>query len=136
MSEGDIDSLRRVYAALQDRDVDGLRSVLSHDAELTLPDGLPWGGTRHGPEGVENLLEIFLDHVEGTWAYADDFLDAGDRIVVLGRMSGRAKASGQAFEASFAHVWKVSQGVPSSCRAYVDTAPIVAALTGEEWDSV
>ena len=128
MSDDDVRSLRRVYEALLRRDVPELRSALAHDIEWQLPETVPWGGTHHGPEGIDALSEIFRDHVEGSWAEPDDFLDAGERIVVLGRARGRARLSGQEFEVPFAHVWGLSDGVPSSFRGYFDTAPILAAL--------
>ena len=62
----------------------------------------------------------------------DDFLDAGDRVVVLGRMRGRAKSSGAEFEVEFAHVWALTDGVPSWFRGYFDTGPILAALQASE----
>jgi hypothetical protein len=67
--------------------------------------GCALGGTRHGPAGIQGFLEIFHDHVEGSWADPDEFLDAGDRVVVLGRMRGRPRAHGAEFEVAFAHVW-------------------------------
>ena len=30
----------------------------------------------------------------------------------------------------FVHVWSFSEGVPSRCRSYFDTAPVMAALEG------
>ncbi len=46
----------------------------------------------------------------------------------LGRLRGRAKASGRDFEVEFVHVWTMTDGVASRLRAYFDTAPIMAAL--------
>jgi uncharacterized protein len=108
--------------------VDELVGDLAHDIEWNLPDPLPWGGTHHGHDGVQAFASISQDHVEGRWADPDDFLDAGDRIVVLGRLRGRARASGQEFEVEFAHVWTMTDGVASRLRAYFDTAPIMVAL--------
>ena len=78
------------------------------------------------------MSEIVDDHVEGTWADHDELFDAGDRTVVLGRLRGRARSSGVAFEVPFAHVWGLSDGVPSHFRAFFDTAPITDALRGAE----
>jgi ketosteroid isomerase-like protein len=80
---------------------------------------------------VRAFASVSQDHVEGRWADPDDFLDAGDRMVVLGRMRGRAKATGEDFEVGFAHVWTMTDGVPSRLRAYFDSAPIMAALEQE-----
>ena len=134
MSEHDVESLQRIYRALSLWDVEELVSDLAHDIELSQPDTLPWGGTRHGHEGVRAFASISQDHVDGRWADPDDFLDAGDRMVVLGRMRGRAKASGREYEVGFVHVWTMTDGVASRLRAYFDTAPIMAAL-GEGGDA-
>jgi ketosteroid isomerase-like protein len=128
VSDEDIRALRRIYDAISAWRVDELRRDVTHDIEWNLPETVPWGGTHHGQDGLEAIGEIFQDHVEGVWADPDDFLDAGDRIVVLGRFRGTARSSGREFEVSFAHVWALTDGVPSSFRAYFDTAPIVAAL--------
>ena len=134
MPEDEIRSLRRVYAALQRHDADGLCEMLAHDIVCRLPEALPWGGTHHGHLGVTALAEIFDDHVDGLWADPDDYLDAGHSIVVLGRVRGRARSSGQEFEVPFAHVWRMSDGVPSRFHGYFDTAPIISALHGHaEW---
>jgi ketosteroid isomerase-like protein len=83
---------------------------------------------------VRAFASISQDHVDGRWADPDDFLDAGDRMVVLGRMRGRAKASGREYEVGFVHVWTMTDGVASRLRAYHDTAAIMAAL-GEGGDA-
>jgi uncharacterized protein len=128
MSELEIQALRRIYDALLRWDVAEFARDVTHDFELILPETVPWGGTRHGRDGVEAYATIFRDHVEGQWADPDDFLEAGELIVVLGRLRGRARATGEEYEVPFAHVWTLSDGVPSRCRSYFDTAPIMAAL--------
>jgi uncharacterized protein len=130
VSENDIQAVRRIYTALTRWDVDDLVADLTHDVEWNLPEPLPWGGTHHGPDGVRAFARIFRDHVDGPWADPDDILEAGDRIVVLGRLRGLARESGQEFEVEFAHVWTLTDGVASHVRVYYDTAPILAALEG------
>jgi ketosteroid isomerase-like protein len=129
MSEHEVRSLRQIYGAMSHGSTEELLSAVAHNIEWILPETLPWGGTRHGREGIQAVVEILQDHADASWD-ADDFLDAGDRVVVLGRMRGRAIASGQGFEVPFAHAWGMSDGVPSSFRSYLDTGPIMAALQG------
>jgi ketosteroid isomerase-like protein len=132
MAAEDIKTLRATYSAFQRSEGEELPEHVAHDIEWNLPEAVPWGGTHHGPGGIQAFLEIFHEHVEGSWADPDEFLDAGDRVVVLGRMRGRSKAHGTGFEVAFAHVWGLTDGVPSSMRSYFDTAPVMAALRGEE----
>ncbi len=132
MPEFEIEALRRIYDALARWDVDEFANDVTHDFELVLPKTVPWGGTRHGRDGVEAYAAIFRDHVEGQWADPDDFIEAGDLIVVLGRLRGRARATGEEYEVDFAHVWTLSDGMPSRCRSYFDTAPIMAVLSDDQ----
>lgn len=130
MAEEQLSYVRDIYSAMQPFDAEEISGALAHDIEWNLPDALPWGGTHHGHEGIAAISEIFNDHVEGTWADPDEFFDAGDCVIVLGRIRGRARGSGAEFEVSFAHVWVMTDGVPSWFRAYFDTAPITSALQG------
>ena len=128
MPEFEIKALRRIYDAFSRWDVDELAKDVTHDVELSHPEAVPWGGTFHGIDGVRAFTTVFRDHIEGQWADPDDFIDGGDAIVVLGRQRGRAIATGRGYEVAFAHAWTFSEGVPSRCRTYYDTAPIMDAL--------
>jgi ketosteroid isomerase-like protein len=129
VSEHEVKAVQRIYAAFARWDVDEMLSDVSHDFELTLPDPVPFGGTRHGRSGVRAFARLFQDHFEGGFADPDDYLEAGDRLVVLGRLRGRARETGREYEVPFAHVWAFSDGVPCRCRSYFDSSPVVAALS-------
>ena len=73
MSEHEIKSLRRIYEALSRWDVDDFVGDVTHDFEMVLPDALPWGGKRHGHDGMRTYATIFQEYVEGAWADPDDF---------------------------------------------------------------
>jgi ketosteroid isomerase-like protein len=128
MPEFEIQALQRIYDAFSRWDVDELAKDVTHDFELTMPKTVPWGGTFHGQDGVEAFATVFRDHVEGQWADPDEYVVGGDAIVVLGRLRGRAIATGRNYEVHFAHAWTLSDGMPARCRSYFDTAPIMAAL--------
>lgn len=130
-SAHDIKALRRIYEALSRWDIDELANDVAHDVVLILPETLPWGGRHHGLDGVQAFASIFEDYVEGFWADPDDFLDAGDEVVVVGRFRGRGKETGNEFEVGFVHIWTMRDGVPARCRAYLDSAPVMAAIEGQ-----
>jgi uncharacterized protein len=127
MSEHEVRSLQHIYGEMSRGTMEDLLSAVAHNIEWSLPETLPWGGTRHGRDGVRAAIEIIRDHADASWD-VDDFIDAGDRVVVLGRMRGRALGSGREFEVPFVHVWGMTDGVPSSFRSYLDSGPILAAL--------
>ncbi len=57
-----------------------------------------------------------------------EFLDAGDRVVVLGHLQGRGKASGGTLDAPYAHVWTLRDGKAVHFRNYMDTATFLQSL--------
>src|SRR5205085_12547276 len=52
----------------------------------------------------------------------DQFIDAGDTVVVVGRYTGTFKATGQQISAPFVHVWKFRNGKAVAYTNYTDTA--------------
>ena len=58
----------------------------------------------------------------------EEFLDAGDRVVALGRYNAKHKASGSDVWAQFAHVWGVREGKVTSFQQYVDTKQFADAM--------
>ena len=52
---------------------------------------------------------------------ASEFLEAGEKVVVLGRYSATSKGTGRSFEAPFAHVFTVRDGVIVDMQQYADT---------------
>lgn len=124
-----VEIFRRIYTAVQRGDSEELQQNLAHDITWVLPESVPWGGTHHGHLGVAAMRDVYEDHVEGSWADPDEFIWASDdTVIVLGRIMGHVRASNESFEVPFAHVWRLSDGVPSSFHGYYDAAPIAAAL--------
>jgi 2-(1,2-epoxy-1,2-dihydrophenyl)acetyl-CoA isomerase len=54
---------------------------------------------------------------------------ADGRLLVLGRYRGRARTSGGALDAAFAHVWTAAGGRLTVLRHFTDTARWTDALT-------
>jgi ketosteroid isomerase-like protein len=122
-----LERLQQIYTAVQKQDADGIHQAVTHDMEWILPDALPWGGTHHGHLGIVAVVELYQESIDGMWADADEFLEAEDVVVVLGRIRGRGRSTGRSFAVPFAHVWEMTDGVPSRFRGFFDTAPITAA---------
>ena len=124
--------VRSVYDAFDRGDVESLLGSVSHNVAWHASEVLPWGGTRHGRDGARTYFELLDEHVENGWGDPDEYLEAGDRIVVLGRLRGRARATGREFEASFVHVWDFQDGVAITFNSVLDSAVVLAALEGRD----
>jgi hypothetical protein len=56
-----------------------------------------------------------------------DFFETGDHVIAIGVYSAKAKATGKTFEARFAHVWTMRDGVIARLQQVADTAQIARA---------
>ena len=124
-----LDGVRAVYDAFATGDIAGVLGFLSADIEWTEAEGFPYAGTYKGPNAV---LEGVFMKLGGEWdgyaAVPDEFIDAGDTVVVLGTYSGKYKTTGKSFQAKFAHVWSLRSGKAVRFLQYTDTLKVQEAL--------
>ncbi|HET9530805.1 MAG TPA: nuclear transport factor 2 family protein [Blastocatellia bacterium] len=118
-----------VYDAFAKGDIPVVIGFLSPDIDWTEAEGFPYGGTYRGPDAVlEGVFMRLGTEWEGFAAVPDEFIDGGDTVVVLGRYSGKYKATGKSFQSDFAHVWKVREGKAVRFVQYTDTLLVHRAL--------
>lgn len=124
-----LNSVQSVYEAFAKGDIPTVIGFLSPDIEWTEAEGFPYGGTYRGPDSVLNGVFMKLGtEWEGFAAVPDEFLDARETVVVLGKYSGTYKATGKSFQANFAHVWKTSEGKAVRFTQYTDTLLVHRAV--------
>jgi ketosteroid isomerase-like protein len=63
-----------------------------------------------GLQGLRRMLADMDDVWEDLRPEAQEFVDAGDRVVVAGRMVGKGKGSGVEVGRDFAGIWTVRHG--------------------------
>ena len=105
-------SVKTVYEAFATGDIFTVLGTLSPDVAWTEAEGFPYGGTYNSPKAVlEGVFMRLGSEWEGFAAVPDEFIDAGDTVVVLGKYSGKYKATGKSFQANFAQVGSVGANV-------------------------
>ena len=120
---------KRAYEAFARGDVDGVLATFAEDVEFYEAEGLPWGGLHRGRDEVaRNVFGVLLESFEDYTATPERYIESGDTVVVLGRYAGVGRESGKRFDAEFAHVWNLEDGLLKEFNHYADTALIVEAL--------
>ena len=126
-----VETTRRSYEAFARGDMDGVVVDMDAEIEWHQAQGLPHGGLYRGLDEVRRAIFDPLD--EEWWdefaADPDDFLDAGDHVVVIGRYRGKAKRTAKELDVPFVHVWTFRNGRATCFRQFLDTAGWVEALT-------
>ncbi|MBA2670466.1 MAG: nuclear transport factor 2 family protein [Gemmatimonadetes bacterium] len=125
-----VEILRNTYEAFSRGDIPAVLSNFDPDIIWIVPDAHPQGGTHRGSDAV--LTGVFAK-LGGDWqdykVETEEFIDGGDRVVVLGTESGTWPPTGKSFRAAFAHVWTMRSGKAIEFRDYQDSAKVQEAVS-------
>jgi ketosteroid isomerase-like protein len=104
MSQENVEVVRRAWEAWERRDMEALFAL--YDPAITWEQrGSPPVGLYHGHVGVGRFFGEWLEPFEAFYAHADEFIAAGNSVVVRLRQGGRGRGSG--VEVAMPVVWQV-----------------------------
>jgi len=109
LSRENVDLVREVYEGWARGDFRAGADVLASDFEYRqLPGSVEPGSHRGADVGgaVRRIFEVY----ENFRVEAEEFIDAGDMVVVVARSSGTARGSKMQLDQRFAFVWTVDKG--------------------------
>ena len=121
MSAENVETVRRGYAAFARGDMEAFLALVDPAVEWTEPEELPYGGTHRGHQGLGDLAARWRATYDDMRVEPQEYLDAGDSVVVIGRYRMTAHGGGR-FDASFVHVWDLSGGRIARYRDFTDKA--------------
>jgi ketosteroid isomerase-like protein len=107
MSEENVELVRRGWAAYERGDLSGVIALLSHEMVTYVVPPVPVAGTYHGPEG---FLQLTIDWAEGfddLVVTGQEFIEAGDQVVVRSLHKSRGASSGVPVETDLWYVFTV-----------------------------
>ena len=121
--KGNFEIIREWYATLNPE-------ILDENVDWRLADGFPADGRYHGRRAVfEDWWPRLAAQFEDWKATPERFLDSGEAVVALGHYTGRARATGRAFEVPFAHIWWMRDGRIVKFDHYTNTLLLHRAIT-------
>ena len=126
MSRG-VDTVRRMYELFAAGDYDAAAKLVDPNIEWdtsAAPTGVRVTGAEAAMGDYRGMREAWDEYELVT----EDFVDAGDHVVVIVRNRGRGVGGGVPIEVRRAHVWGVRDGVPVSFRLYLDPDEALAAV--------
>jgi ketosteroid isomerase-like protein len=132
MSLENVDLVRSIYAAFASGDVPGVVARMAPDMVWNEAENFPYadGNPYEGPPAI--LTGVFArlgSEWDGFAAAPEEYLDAGDTVIVLGRYVGTYKATGRPLHAQMVHVWRLEGGRAVRFQQYTDTLQ-AARVTG------
>jgi ketosteroid isomerase-like protein len=102
MSQENVESIRRGYEHFR-----ATGEVRAHPDLVWDVSRLGWPDTQiyFGAEGANRFIAEWADAWGGWEIAAEDFIDAGESVVVIVSQRGRSKATGIPVDMRFAQVW-------------------------------
>jgi len=128
MSWENLDLIKHVYRAWEDGDLRAGRELLDASLTTVWAEGFPTAGTYQGPSEHANAMREWLGEWDEFQLEAEDFVDAGDSVVVPFRVRARGRASGAWVERRWAHVWTLRQGTVVRFEVHLDVRRALEAV--------
>ena len=127
MSAENIQLIRKLVEAFNVRDIDSVVQDMQPDVELHPLRAQLERKAYRGHDGVREMLADFDQDWESIQVNAEEFRDADDEVVVLGRLRARGRASGIDLDVPMGFVWTLRDGKVLRIRSFSDQTDALRA---------
>jgi uncharacterized protein len=125
-----IEVIQELYRAFREKDYDAFLRITTEDLEWIQNEGFPGSAKRKGAaEVIEGVFQANNNNWEGFAYHIEQFLDAGDSVIVIGTYTGKHRVSGKSMRAAAAHVYDLRDGKVCRFRMFADTKTIWDAMS-------
>jgi ketosteroid isomerase-like protein len=123
-----LDVVRGLYAAFGRGDFDAMAEVLDPQVSWRTPGApdLPTAGLRQGIPAVREFFGLLMNTLDIAEFQPEDFLAAGNTVVVLGTSREGPKGSGRLVNFRWVHVFKFRNGRIVQFEEPADVSELVA----------
>jgi uncharacterized protein len=128
VSETNVETIRKGLEAFNRRDVAGIMEICHPDAEFVPLRAVLEGGAYRGEEGLHSFFADVMEEWSELRIEPQEFREAGDRVLLLGRFQARGRASGIDVDVPAAWVFDMRAGKVARLKAYTDQAEARAAV--------
>lgn len=124
-----LEIVQELYRAFREKDYDAFLRICTPDLEWVQNEGFPQGTTYRGATAVvEGVFKSNDQRWEKFSFHIDQYLDAGDSVIVVGVYVGHNRQSQKPLRAVAAHIYDLVDGKVRRFRMFADTKTI--------WDSM
>jgi len=112
MSSTSVALVERFYAAVAAGDLTTALGILGGNVTWHEAPGMPYdaGHPYHGAQEVaEHVLGPITTDIEGLALVNREFIDLGANVIVVGRYTGTAHATGRALDLPYVHAWRLNE---------------------------
>jgi uncharacterized protein len=122
MPEERVELARQLIDLFNRGDREGLKDITVEDAEIVPLRAALEGTVYRGPEAHDQFWAAIDEAWETVEMHADEITEHDDRVLVVGRLRGRARQTGMEIDSPMAWVMTFAEGKVASTRTYVSIA--------------
>ena len=123
-----VDVVKAVYESFGKGDIEAVMGAMDPNIAWREAEGNPYkmdGQPWVGPQAIlENLFMKLGSEWEGFTVTPKSFMEAGDRVIVEARYTGKYLSTGKSLNAQVCHIWDVAGGKLTAFQQYTDTAQL------------
>lgn len=125
MSQQNVEMIRSLYEGWM-RGEPGLDKL---DPEISMVESVAVPGAANitGVDAVGRYIDSFEKYWGEFRIEPQEYIDAGDVVVVVARLAGRGRSSGVAVSRVWTYVWRIRGGKALRMEAYADKREALAA---------
>jgi ketosteroid isomerase-like protein len=133
MHKSNKDRVRTFFAAAEANNNEEMLAVLHPNVRVVEAESLPYGGIIEGRENFRPFAKRVITTWKNTTITSEEFIEDGNKVVVLASMSAQSKSSHSRFTMSIAEVWTFdSDGMVIEIQPfYFDTKKLVDLFNGD-----
>jgi ketosteroid isomerase-like protein len=124
------DIVKGIYAAFGEGRIGDIVGRMADQTNFIQPGGaaIPWSGAYRSPAEVSAFFGKLDAAVSVSEFTPQEYVEAGDTVVAIGRWAGTAKPTGKPFASTWSMTWKLKDGKVYFYEAFEDTAVIAGAF--------
>ena len=131
MSAENVSLVKQIYHAFGTGDVPAAIAAMGPEIEWNEAENFPYadGNPYIGAEAiVDGVFSRLASEWDGFHFAPEQFLDAGDTVIAIGRYGGTWRGTGKAMSPQAAHIWTCADGKAVRFQQMVDTLAVARAM--------
>jgi ketosteroid isomerase-like protein len=126
MSEENVEIIR----AIHDEWLRGGLALEMFDPEIAMLESktLPGAASAYGIDAVQKYIESFANYWDEIRFEPQEYIDAGEQVVVIARLVGRGKSSGVGVTRTWSYVWTLRDRKALRMEGYADRDEALKAV--------
>ena len=130
MSEENVELIRSIYGGWVRGDM-GL-DKFDPDISMVESEEIPGAASAHGLDAVRRYMESFAKYWDEIRFQPQEYIEAGEQVVVIARLVGRGKSSGAEVTRTWSYVWTLRGDKALRMEGYADRDEALKAAGLEE----